>query len=68
MRLPNPVSGVQGEWRSTTMRKMLPMLAFVSAVALSGLLAACEDRNDTPAEKVGEAIEDAGDKVKDAVD
>ena len=44
------------------------VLLLASFIALTGFLAACEDRNDSPAEKVGEAIEDAGDKVEDAVD
>ena len=44
------------------------ILLLASFIALTGFLAACEDRNDSAAEKVGEAIEDAGDKVEDAVD
>jgi hypothetical protein len=44
------------------------VLLLASFIALTGFLAACEDRNESPAEKVGEAIEDAGDKVEDAVD
>ena len=45
------------------MRKIIP-LAVVAAFGLAGL-AGCEQR--TPAEQVGEAVDDAGDGISDAV-
>ena len=50
------------------MIKKSRLFVLFSALALSGVLVACEERNESPAEKVGEAVEDAGDKMKDAVD
>jgi predicted small secreted protein len=50
------------------MLKKSSLFGLFSVLALSGVLAACEDRNEGPAEKVGEAVEDAGEEMKDAVD
>ncbi len=46
--------------------RMPVVLTLVTALAVPPILAACHEKG--PAEKAGEKIDDAGRKVKDAVD
>ena len=60
------------------MTKKSKMFTMLSALMLSGVLAACDEpkgpaekageKIDEGTKKVGEAMEDAGEKMKDAVD
>ena len=48
--------------------EILPRLAILAAVLMgTGSLAAC-DNNESTAEKIGEAVEEAGDEAGDAIE